>query len=340
MKHGNVGQIDPKIRKNMIGSAPGFIEVLKTIQRCADIDVSILISGETGTGKELAARALHYSSARCSGPFQALNCGAIPDHLVENELFGHAKGAYTDARTAQAGLVTLAAGGTLFLDEIDALSYKAQTALLRFLQDGIYRELGGGRDRQADVRIISASNQNLESLAETGKFRQDLMYRLNMLILDMPSLRDRKEDIPVLAKHFLAECAKDFSLGHKYFHPYVMDDCLNCNWPGNVRELENFVRRAYLLSDGPMITYSPDKQPKSNNVLEQLQTSHQKADINNVLRFSDAKRLAVDHFEASYITNLLDKTAGNVSKAARLAGKERRAFGRLVKKHGINRADF
>ena len=326
---------DAKIRRNMIGTAPVFLQLLKTIRRCADINAPVLISGETGTGKELAARALHYSGSRGSGPFQALNCGAIPDHLIENELFGHAKGAYTDARTAQTGLVAMAEGGSLFLDEVDALSHKAQTTLLRFLQDGSYRELGAGRDKQADVRIITATNRNLEQLVATGEFRQDLMYRLNMLVLDMPSLRQRPEDIPLLTQHFLAASAREFGRGHKQFHSGVLSDLISHSWPGNIRELENTVRRAYLLSDGPLITYSPFS---SCTGAAEIGPAQAVAD-HSVLQFKDAKRLVVDQFEAHYVAELLGKTSGNVSQAARLAGKERRAFGRLVKKHGLKCPD-
>ncbi|TQV82726.1 sigma-54-dependent Fis family transcriptional regulator [Exilibacterium tricleocarpae] len=327
----------------MIGSAQAFVDILKTIQRCAKVDVPVLINGETGTGKELAARALHYAGPRRAGPFQALNCGAIPDLLVENELFGHVRGAYTDARGTQPGLVELASGGTLFLDEVDALSYKAQGALLRFIQDGTYRELGGGTDKRADVRVVSASNKSLEALARAGKFRQDLMYRLNTLIVDMPSLRERREDIPALVTYFLQASEKEFSLGSKHFHPQSITDIISYGWPGNIRELENFVRRAYLLTDGQVIFQSPDKSPDHCSNLSPAGDGPARrcnGAQQAIVPFSDAKRLAVDYFESSYIAQLLRTTGGNLSRAAQLAGKERRAFSRLVKKHGIIRSDF
>lgn len=331
--------IDQRFRQNMIGAAPIFLALLKTLERCAKIDVPVLIVGETGTGKELAARALHYGGARHAGPFQALNCGAIPDYLVENELFGHTRGAYTDARHAQPGLVELACGGTLFLDEVEALSYKAQTALLRFLQDGSYRELGGGAERRADVRVVSACNKNLESLAAAGEFRQDLMYRLNTLMLELPPLRKRREDIPLLVTHFLRKCAVEFSLGSKHFHPHSLAASTAYDWPGNIRELENFVRRAYLLTDGTLIFHSPNKSPiLTGDNIDHI--PHHDDEDGEVVPFSDAKRLVVDYFEAHYIAELLHMTAGNLSRAARLAGKERRAFCRLAKKHGISRMDF
>lgn len=329
------------IEMNMVGKAPSFLSVIQKIRRYALINAPTLITGDTGTGKELAARAIHYSGLHRNGPFQALNCGAIPDHLVENELFGHAKGAFTDARTAQQGLVELAAGGTLFLDEVDTLSPKAQATLLRFLQDGTYRELGSGREKQVDIRIISATNQNLNELALQGSFRQDLIYRLNALALSLPSLKHRKQDIALLARHFLHACETNFNLGSKVFHPAALEKMLRHNWPGNVRELENYVQRAYLSTDSPLITMGPvDEDDHATTTIagSSVDCIDNPLDFNfGELGFNRAKQLAVEKFEAEYVSKLLAQTQGNVSEAARIAGKERRCFGRLVKKYQIDR---
>ena len=319
---------------NMLGNAPAFLQVLAKIKRYACVDATVMINGETGTGKELAARAIHYSGISQDGPFQALNCGAIPDHLVENELFGHAKGAYTDAGGAQKGLVELAAGGTLFLDEVDALSTRAQGALLRFLQDGSYRELGSGTEKRVSLRVISATNQDLEKLSEQGLFRHDLYYRLNTLSLIMPSLQDRSEDIPMLATHFVKQCAKRFKLGAKIFHPATLLKMKNYHWPGNIRELESFVQRAYLDCAGTLIIRGP--ADRHENAPSHKHVEFEPSSLAD-LSFVEAKRVAIEQFESNYIASLLKETHGNVSEAARLAGKERRCFGKLVKKYHIDR---
>jgi DNA-binding NtrC family response regulator len=213
----------------------------------AGCDASVLITGETGTGKEVFARAIHYGSARTEHPFVPVNCGALPGDLVENELFGHESEAFTGARHRHSGLVQEAQTGTLFLDEIEALPLVAQATLLRFLQDHQYRSLGGNGTRTANVRIISASNAELSALIVAGKFRQDLFYRLNVLTLNLPPLRERREDIPLLAQHLLARC-RDLAQPPPKFSPAAMTRLRHYHWPRNVRELENVIRRAIVLS--------------------------------------------------------------------------------------------
>lgn len=316
-------------RGGMIGRSQAFQNMLKLLAKIADYDVPVLIQGETGTGKELAARAIHHRGSRRSNPFVPVNCGAIPDLLLENELFGHHKGAFTDAREDQLGLVTLAESGTLFLDEIDALSFKAQVSLLRFLQDQYFKPLGSRHELRTDVRVIAATNANLHTLVESGRFRQDLFYRLRILHVELPPLRERKGDPAYLADHFSLR----FDIPIKKLDPSTVDWFDRYPWPGNVRELENLVCREFLLGDSPTLRISPD-------YLECLQLKESACAARETLNYSAAKALAIRDFEVDYLTRLMTKTKGNVSEAARLAGKERRALGKLIKKYGINKEQF
>jgi two-component system response regulator GlrR len=238
---------------NLIGSSAVFLQSLRLIDRFSGCDATALILGETGTGKELAARAIHYFSDRHDGPFVPVNCGAIPDSLVESEFFGHIKGAFTDARESRQGLVMQAKGGTLFLDEIEAMSLRAQGALLRFLQDKEYRPVGGTAVQNANVRVIGASNVKLFDLVRQGLFRSDLMYRLNTLTLELPPLRERVGDITLLAQEFLARLNRQAGPPHKVFHPDSMAVLEAHGWPGNIRELENVILREFILAEGQVI---------------------------------------------------------------------------------------
>lgn len=317
---------------NMVGVSPQFRQALHTIRKFSLIQANVLILGETGTGKELAARAIHYLGGKSKGPFQAVNCGAIPDHLFENELFGHERGAYTDAKHTQPGLVRLAEGGTLFLDEVDTLSMAAQAKLLRFLQDGSFRPLGSNRDYQARVRIISASNADLNELARLGLFRKDLLFRLKLLVLNLPPLRIRKDDITVLADYFLRQCELEYACGRKVLHPLTRKKMQDHDWPGNVRELENFIQRQYLLNDTPLIVSSPQIEDAMAGMPDDTDS--------RLVSFNEAKEEAVDRFEREYLQFILAQTKGNVTAAAQIAGKERRALGKLMKKHGIDRQQY
>ena len=317
---------------NLVGRAPAFLEVLELTKRFAGCDATVLVQGETGTGKELVARAIHYLGARRNFPFIPVNCGALPDSLVESELFGHARGAFTDARDARRGLIAEALGGTLFLDEIEVLTPKAQVALLRFLQDLEYRPVGGAVVRDANVRIIAASNANLEELVRENRFRKDLLFRLNVLAVDLPPLRKRGRDVVLLAERFLRRLEGQYRKAPKSIHPDAVVRMLDHEWPGNVRELENLIHRDFLMTDGPIVYLSglalPGPGPKEGP--RQLTES----------RFQEAKADAIAQFERAYIVELLSRTRGNISLAARISGKERSRLGKLVKKYGLERMAF
>lgn len=315
----------------IIGSSPSFVSAMALIERFAPSELPVLIEGETGTGKEMAARALHYSSPRRGMPFVPINCGALPDSLVENELFGHQKGAYTDAKSAQRGLVALAEHGTLFLDEVDTLSAKGQVLLLRFLQDHMYRPIGSDRVYAADVRIVAATNADLGELARQGKFRLDLFYRLKVLHVPLPPLREREQDIPALANHFLNACSASMGRALKPFSAPVLQWLVQQAWPGNVRELESVVYRAYLLSDGPSIELECIPEAAESLKIEGVPT----ADID----FSKAKAKVIARFEIAYLSEVMRRADGNVTVAAKIAGTERRYLGKLLKKHRLSKSE-
>jgi DNA-binding NtrC family response regulator len=230
--------------RKLVGESSIFVAQTKQFPILANCDVTILLLGETGTGKELYARAIHYLSPRSGKPFVPVNCGAIPTELVENELFGHEREAFTGALTSRVGLIHEADGGTLFLDEVDCLPLLAQSKLLRFLQDREYRPLGGLKMRQASVRIIAATNADLDAAVEQGTVRRDLYYRLNTISLLLPPLRERRDDIPLLATHFMDRFAAEFNRSISGFSLEAMAMLLEYHWPGNVRELEHIVERA------------------------------------------------------------------------------------------------
>ena len=315
----------------MIGQSPAFRETVRLVARMAVCDAPVLIEGETGTGKELATRGIHYQSARKDRPFIPVNCGAIPDSLIESELFGHRKGAFTDAKENQPGLVTLAEGGSLFLDEVEALSAKGQVTLLRFLQDQEFRPLGARNMEQGNVRVLAATNASLSVMAEQGLFRADLLYRLRILCLELAPLRERKGDVEHLATWFLDACDKRFGLAAKTLHPDSLAWMEQYHWPGNIRELENLLYREYLLSDGPVMQIEP---PKGMN----LTSPARRSAPSSALTFHQAKARAVESFEKSYLSSLLYQAGGNISLAAKLAGKERRSLGKLLKKYGLGNA--
>ena len=318
----------------MIGQSRAFLDVMHLIEKIARFDAPVLIQGETGTGKELAARAIHYGSARRDRPFIPVNCGAIPDALVENELFGHRRGAYTDAKWEQPGIISHAQHGTLFLDEVDALTAKSQVALLRFLQDQQYRPLGASEAQSADVRIIAASNVDLDELTEQGPFRLDLLFRLKVMHITMPPLRDRHGDIALLSAQFLQICAQRFDAGEKSLHPDTAAWMEHYDWPGNIRELENLIYREYLLADANLISTLPTGRAEPNGAGSRHHTDFAK------LSYKQAKIQAIAEFEKRYLADVLSAARGNVTKAAMLVGKERRAFGRLLKKHDIDKSTY
>ena len=314
-------------RQQLVGSAPAFLEAIRRIKLLAACDVGVLILGETGTGKELAARAIHYLSARAAGPFVPVNCGAIPLDLVENELFGHERGAFTGASGPKLGLIREADKGTIFLDEIDSLPLLAQVKLLRFLESKEYRVLGSPKSLTADVRIIAASNADLNEALRTGRLRQDLYHRLNIVPLELPPLRDRPGDVLLLAEHFLRKYSAEFNKQSMRFSPETMRDLCLHNWPGNIRELQHVVERAVVLCN--------ERTIDSRHL---LLGAAQKTAFHG--SFQDLKARVVSQFEQSYIQSLLSAHSGNVTRAARAAKKECRTFRALIRKHNIDVQSF
>jgi DNA-binding NtrC family response regulator len=312
---------------NLLGSSAQFAHVIAQIRRIAKFDVTVLIGGETGTGKELAARAVHYLSTRATQPFIPVNCGALAESLVESELFGHERGAFTDAKQAAPGLISQAEGGTLFLDEVDTLSLKAQASLLRFLQDRTYRRVGGTATRQTDIRLIAASNATLEDLVKSRHFRRDLLYRLKVMPLIMPPLRERGKDVVELAQAFLDRLNRDY-LGQtpvKRFHQDLTDALMHYSWPGNIRELEHFIQREYLMCDGDVM---------HANLQSDTGTAPTEPDRHNAV-FKKAKAMVIADFERNYVISAMSRARGNISRAARIAGQDRSAFSKLVHKYRV-----
>jgi DNA-binding NtrC family response regulator len=319
----------------IIGRAPSFLRALGVIGRVASTEIPVLIEGETGSGKEVVARTIHEASTRRDRPFVAVNCGTLPDSLVENELFGHEKGAFTDARDAQPGFIALAADGTLFLDEIDALSFKAQVTLLRFLQDRTYKPLGGRVTHRSGARIICASNADLKQAVRERRFRQDLLFRIDVMPIRIPPLRERGDDVVLLAEHFVRRYAEIHRCEPRPLHPSLVAALHRHQWPGNVRELENYILRALLLNPA-----GPVRSPDDTGPSEADGREVQGAPFEGLMRerMADAKAQLIGKFERHYLEALLAESAGNVSAAARRAGKERRALGKLLKKYGLARS--
>ena len=319
--------LTPRMR-NFVGTSAPFVRQIGKLPTFAGCDAGVLIVGETGTGKEVCAQAIHYLSARASKPWVAVNCGAIPTELVESELFGHVKGAYTNAHANREGLVREAEGGTLFLDDVDCLPLPAQAKLLRFLQEREYRAVGSNAVRTADVRIISASNKRLAQMVARGEFRQDLYFRLNVLNLDLPALRERREDIPALALHFIGQFAQQFGRAVCALSPRAVQRLLAHDWPGNVRELKHAIERAVLLCHGPALNETD------------LELTGPDEPVLDAQSFAAAKARVIERFERGYLETLLATHGGNITHAAQAASKNRRAFFELLRKHHIQPEQF
>jgi DNA-binding NtrC family response regulator len=326
-QHADTGlraMLSPKL-KDLVGSSPAFMKPLSMLPTLAGYDAGVLILGETGTGKEVFARAIHYSSSRAAGPLVAINCGAVPTDLLESELFGHVRGAYTHAVSARPGLVREAEGGTLFLDEIDSMPLAAQSKLLRFLQEMEYRPVGGDKVLRADVRIIAACNQDLAGMAERGSFRRDLYFRLSVLTVSLPPLRERREDLRELAQHFTEHFCR--RAGKAVMQ--IPDRTLRCmqayHWPGNVRELRHSIERAVLMGQGMALRAEDLQIPYRELPAAQAEES-----------LGAAKARIVAQFESDYIRRLLASCNGNITHAAQAAGKNRRAFFELMRKYDIS----
>jgi DNA-binding NtrC family response regulator len=323
----------------ILGATPALKPLLSELPRAAQSGANILINGESGTGKELVARAVHELSRRSHGPFIAVDCGAIPESLLENEFFGHKKGAYSDAREDTEGMVQRAHGGTLFLDEVGELPLLMQAKLLRFLQTKEYRRLGDPKTQIADVRIVAATHQDLRSAVREKRYRQDLFFRLNVIRLRLPPLRERLEDIPLLATAFLRKYAELFESPALAFTREAFTFLESRPWEGNVRELENVVQRAVALTRTPMIEASDLREPDHEvEFLASLPPAMNELYIppDYFLRsYHDAKQAVVDTFETEYAKRALARHDGNVSAAARDAELDRKSLVRLLERQGI-----
>jgi transcriptional regulator with PAS, ATPase and Fis domain len=307
-----------------------MLEVYKLVARVAESKSTVLLQGESGTGKELIARAIHTNGPRRDKPFIPVNCGALPDTLLESEMFGHEKGAFTGAVGTKIGLFESATGGTLFLDEIGELGQALQVKLLRVMQDQEVRRVGSTTSTKVDVRIIAATNRDLEQLVKEGKFRDDLFYRLKVVPITLPSLVDRREDIPMLVHHFLQKCAAGIEHAVRGVLPETMVLLSQYRWPGNVRELENAIERAVSLSHGPLLT--PEDLPE---VIRQHATNDADARLSQVDQLDEAS-LTLEEVEKRHLTRVLKETKGNKVKAAKILGIDRRTLYRMAERFGLD----
>jgi two-component system response regulator HydG len=318
--------------ENLIGQSQQMRKVFKMVETVSHSTATVLIQGESGTGKELVAQAIHYRSFRKDKPFVAVNCSALTDTLLESELFGHVRGAFTGAIGNKKGLFEAADGGTIFLDEIGDIPVATQVRLLRVLQEGEVKRVGANESTHVDVRVIAASNVDLQRAREQGKFREDLFYRLNVIPIVLPPLRDRPEDVPLLAHHFLKIHSEKLKKELKGISPKAME-ALTCNrWAGNVRELENVIERAVVLCSKEMIELEdlPSEILQSQKMAGDFEISSLAH-----LPYAQAKRLAKRTFERSYLMALLTRNGNNISSAARAAGVDRSNFRRLLKQYDI-----
>ncbi len=305
--------------ENVMARSPAMQQLFQQVAQVADSDATILLCGETGTGKEVLARVIHTNSRRAKGPFVALNCAAIPETLFESELFGHVRGAFTSAHGPKRGLFQSANGGTLFLDEIGDMPLSMQVKLLRAVQEREIREVGADHSVKVDVRIVAATNKDLGEAVKAGNFRNDLYYRISVVPLSIPPLRERRDDIPLLAQHFLKLSAKRVNKDIRGFTPAAMQRLMVYTWPGNVRELENAIEKAVVMTRQDMIT--PDLLPTSGIVPEVP-----------LKPLTEAK----EEFEKTYLKNLLQMTGGNISRSAQFAGRYRADFYKMLRKYGLH----
>jgi DNA-binding NtrC family response regulator len=310
-------------------------KVFELVRRAAETDATVLVTGESGTGKELVARAIHYTGRRRAGRWVPVHCGAIPENLLESELFGHMKGSFTGAHADKRGLFEEADGGTLFLDEIGELPLPLQVKLTRVLQERSVRRVGGAEERKVDVRVVAATNADLRPMAAGGTFREDLFFRLHVFPIHLPPLRERRDDIPMLAALFLEKHAADKPGAPKAFAPEALSALLRHAWPGNVRELENAIERALAVTDGPRIELDALPPPiageRGGSSVEGTATT---------LGYHEFVELSRDRATREYLAALMKEFGGNVTRAAERAGVERESLHRLLKRHGIRSEDF
>ncbi len=314
--------------ENIIGESLPMKDVFRLVEKIADTDSTVLITGESGTGKEMIAQAVHYRSRRAEKPFVAVNCAAIPEGLLESELFGHVKGAFTGAVTTRAGKFEQADRGTIFLDEIGDMSPKLQVKVLRALQERVVQPVGSSRNKEVDIRVIAATNQNLEDAVSQSRFRQDLFYRLNVIPIHLPALRDRRDDLPLLVRHFLQKYRQDDRGERTSFSPGAMESLKGYGWPGNVRELENLVQRLVVLKGGGEIE-ARDLPPG----LADRASGTEAEDVAFPEGGVDLRSL-VERFEAGLIRKALDRSGGNKNRAAQLLSLNRTTLIEKLKKMG------
>ncbi|NIR51691.1 sigma-54-dependent Fis family transcriptional regulator [candidate division KSB1 bacterium] len=333
--HSRIEALERELRERyhfetVVGEHPAMLEILNLVVQIADTNATVLIAGETGTGKELIARALHTNSRRKEQPFVPINCGALPEDLLESELFGHARGAFTGAIENKIGWFERADGGTVFLDEISEMVPALQVKMLRILQSGEFAPVGSAQIRQCDVRVVAATNKNLSHLVEDGAFRQDLFYRLNVIGIEMPPLRERKSDIRLLSEHFVAQFAEQYNKGVLTITERVKNRLHSYDFPGNVRELQNIMERAVILCKTdtidlehlPVLASEPDFERKEG------------------VSFREAKQQILEKFEREFVIDCLQKSNGNISKAAKAADMDFKNFHTKMKKYAINPKQF
>jgi len=321
--------------QNLVGRSRAMQRVYETIQMVAKTDLTVLITGESGTGKDLTARAIHALSSRSRQPFVVVNCPAVPENILESELFGYRKGAFTHATQNRIGLFQEAHRGTIFLDEIGDISNSIQTKLLRVLQEKEIKPLGDTKSIQVDVRVVASTNRNLEEKIRRGEFREDLYYRLNVLPIILPALRERREDIPPLADHLLAKRCAELGKPPKTVSPELMDLFLKHPWEGNVRQLENIILRGIL--------FAPREQIRPEDVgFGQMSSATTSMVESNLARlpYREAKEDALRRFNSEYLQELLKTTQGNVSQAAQLCGLERQGLQQVMRRYGIRAEDY
>lgn len=327
-----VDQLEKEMKSQerpIVGQCSAMRQVLDLVKSVAVSTATVLIHGESGTGKELVAQAIHAASPRANKPLVSINCSALSETLLESELFGHIKGAFTDAQHDNPGVFVAASGGTLFLDEIGDMALSTQVKLLRALQEGEVRPVGATNPVKVDVRVIAATHRNLERSARKGSFREDLYYRLNVVRIELPALRERGEDIALLGHHLLRKHAKKMDKTFNGFEESALKALLNYEWPGNVRQLENAIEQAVVLSAGPIIRLQDLPQDIAKISIPQAEE-----DLLDI-PFSDAKAKLIERFELSYLTNLLNHHE-TMAAAARAAGLDRSNFRRLLKRHNLN----
>jgi len=321
--------------EGLVGTSAGMREVVRMVEAVAYSAATVLITGESGTGKELVARALHARSPRKSHPFVALNCGALTETLLESELFGHVKGSFTGAQRDQKGLFDAADGGTIFLDEIGDIPMATQVRLLRVLQEGEFKRVGAAESVKVDVRVIAATHRDLPKLVKTGKFREDLFYRLNVINIPLPPLRERVDDVPLLAHHFLRRYAERLGKKVRTVAPEAIELLCGYRWPGNVRELENALERAVVLCRGDTVAATDLPPAVTGRTAPLVREAPASGDESAwlTLSYAAAKEQALRRFEKSYVEALMKACDNNISAAARKAGMDRSNFKRVLRKY-------